>query len=176
MLLCRVCIEKNYVWSWLYDDSTKWLTMFTVCYGINHGKLHKYTFFSVLTWVHFLIRNYIDTEPFFKKIYRWSKPIEKFSYWKWTMIDKGFFLNFLAHAKQSLFSITTATSPISYHQPSHWVKFITSEASIILKQKSETCRFLKLFLLSEDIAFQKTQSAQASLRNFSQHLSYYFYF
>ena len=126
---------------------------------------------------------YLLIQNYFSKIYicmicsTMYLCIEKFSYSKRSMIQyKGFFLNFLAHAKQSLFSITTATSPISYHQPSHWVKFITSEASIILEQKSETCRFLKLFLLSEDIAFQKTQSAQASLRNFSQHLSYYFYF
>ena len=41
--------------------------------------------------------------------------IEKFSYSKRSMIYKGFFLNFLAHAKQSLFSIKTQLLLIQYH-------------------------------------------------------------
>ena len=108
--------------------------------------------------------------------------IEKFSYSKRSMIYKGFFLNFLAHAKQSLFSIKTQLLLIQYHTI---LTIILGKIYYFWRQayliclKSETGSFLKLFLPTHKILHIRnpSQSAQESFRNFSQHLSQcYFYF
>ena len=132
---------------------------------------------------------YLLIQNYFSKIYigmicsTMYLCIEKFSYSKRSMIQyKGFFLNFLAHAKQSLFSITTQLLLIQYHTI---LTIILGKIYYFWRQayliclKSETGSFLKLFLPTHKILHIRnpSQSAQESFRNFSQHLSQcYFYF
>ena len=132
---------------------------------------------------------YLLIQNYFSKIYigmicsTMYLCIEKFSYSKRSMIYyKGFFLNFLAHAKQSLFSITTQLLLIQYH---NILTIILGKIYYFWRQayliclKSETGSFLKLFLPTHKILHIRnpSQSAQESFRNFSQHLSQcYFYF